>query len=77
MIDKAHYLVKKLKQTPIEMDADWDKPQWLEIEPLSLPYQMGPQPKFLPKVQAKLMYDDENINCIIRVEINILTKKLK
>ena len=68
MKDEAHYLVKKLKQTPIEMDADWDKPQWKEIEPLTLPYQMGSQPRFLPKVQAKLMYDDKNIYGIFRVE---------
>lgn len=68
MKDEANYLVRKLNKRPFKMDADWDKPQWLEIEPLTLPYQMGPQPKFLPKVQAKLMYDDENIYGIFQVE---------
>lgn len=68
MKEDAHYLVKRLKQSSIAMDADWDKPQWQEIEPVTLNYQMGPEPKFVPKVQAKLMYDEDNIYGIFRVE---------
>ena len=66
--DEAHYIVKKLKSSKFDIDANWDKPQWQKIEPVTLDYQMGTVPKFVPKVQAKLMYDKENIYGIFRVE---------
>jgi hypothetical protein len=66
--DVAHYIVRKLKSRKFAIDANWDKPQWQKIEPVTLDYHMGTEPKFVPKVQAKLMYDQENIYGIFQVE---------
>jgi len=66
--DEAHYLVKRLKQRSNTIDADWDKKQWKKIEAVTLDYNMGTEPKFLPKVKVKLMYDDENIYGIFQVQ---------
>ncbi|MEX2593657.1 MAG: carbohydrate-binding family 9-like protein [Anditalea sp.] len=67
MKEESIYNVKKLKSS-IRIDADWDKPQWQDIQSVEIKKQMGADPKFLPRVQAKLMYDDENIYGIFRVE---------
>tara|TARA_R110002111_G_scaffold219852_1_gene282009 strand:+ start:135 stop:968 length:834 start_codon:yes stop_codon:yes gene_type:complete len=66
--EKAEYLVKKLKKDSMPIDANWDKAQWKKIKPVTLDYKMGDEPKFTPKVQAKLMYDEENIYGIFKVE---------
>ena len=60
------YSVKKLTQ-PINTDAKWDKPQWQSIEAINLKNFMGDKPGFSPTVQAKMMYDDENIYVIFHV----------
>ena len=61
------YQVNRLKE-PIAIDGNWDKPAWQEVEPIELTYYMGDKPKHLPKVQAKLMYDEHAIYVIFRVE---------
>ncbi|MDO6436206.1 carbohydrate-binding family 9-like protein [Cyclobacterium sp. 1_MG-2023] len=66
--EEAQYIVKKLKKRSNPIDANWDKAQWKGIEAVTLDYHMGKDPKFLPKVQAKLMYDDKNIYGIFKVE---------
>lgn len=66
--EEAEYVVKKLKKDSNPIDANWDKAQWKGIKAISLDYNMGKQPKFLPKVWAKLMYDEENIYGIFKVE---------
>ncbi|MHC4441335.1 MAG: carbohydrate-binding family 9-like protein [Planctomycetota bacterium] len=53
---------------PMSIDADWDKAVWREVEPLELNYHMGDKPQHFPKVQAKLLYDDEFVYVIFRVE---------
>jgi hypothetical protein len=53
---------------PIAIDANWDKPQWQRIKPLNIKLFMGDKPQHLPKTQAKLLYDDDNIYVIFRVE---------
>lgn len=68
MKEKSIYKVKKLKASSIKIDADWNKPQWQETESVEIKKQMGPDPKFTPKVEAKLMYDDDNIYGVFRVE---------
>src|SRR5690554_6012871 len=68
MKEESVYQVEKLKDPNIKIDADWDKPQWRDIKPLVIKKQMGPDPKFVPKVQAKLMYDADNIYGIFRVD---------
>src|SRR5690606_21836922 len=66
--NKSVYHEEKLKASALLVDADWDKPAWKKIEAVEISHQMGEDPKFRPKTQAKLMYDDENIYGIFRVE---------
>jgi len=61
------YVVQKVVG-PIEIDADWDKPIWQGIEPLTIDLYMGDKPDHLPKTQAKLAWDDDYIYVIFRVE---------
>ncbi len=68
MKNESTYKVVKLSSSSMQIDADWNKPQWQEIEAIDIEKQMGPDPKFVPRVQAKLMYDEENIYGIFRVE---------
>ena len=72
------YSVKKLTQ-PLNIDAKWDKPQWKSIEALELNNYMGDKPAFSPTVQAKMMYDDENIYVIFLVNdqfVRCITKDI-
>ncbi len=72
-LDDLHktYLVRKLKK-PILIDADWDKPQWQDIEPLDIALHMGEKPQHFPDVQAKIAYDRDNIYVIFRVDDNYI-----
>lgn len=63
---KPVYKVNKLSQ-PIQIDANWDKPQWKKIKALDITNYMGDQPGFTPKVQAKIMYNEGNLFVIFRV----------
>lgn len=63
------YEVTRVDQ-PIKIDANWDKPAWQKIKPLDVARYMGEKPAHLPKVQAKLAYDAENIYVIFRVDDN-------
>lgn len=61
------YTVKRLG-SPMAIDADWNKDQWKNVEPLTLENYMGDKPQHRPKTQAKVLYDDQNIYVIFRVE---------
>lgn len=61
------YKVYRLKQ-PLEIDADWDKPQWKRIKSIKIAKYMGKIPEFRPAVEAKMMYDDGNVYVIFRVK---------
>ena len=61
------YQVQRVAQ-PIAIDGNWDKPAWAAIQPLDLTYYMGERPEHLPRVQAKLAYDDKAVYVIFRVE---------
>lgn len=61
------YQVHRVAQ-PITIDADWDKPAWRNVKPLTVGEYMGDKPKHFPKVQAKLAYDEANVYVIFRVE---------
>ena len=52
----------------MKIDADWDKPQWQGVEPITLDRYTGEKPEHFPHTQAKLMYDDENIYVIFKVD---------
>lgn len=61
------YQVKKLRR-PISIDGNFDKPQWQKVKPLYINEIIGPEPKFKPKAQVKLLYDDENLYVCFKVE---------
>ena len=61
------YSVVRVDQ-PIAMDADWDKPVWKNVLPISLTHHMGEKPNHFPGVQAKLVYDDRYIYVIWKVD---------
>jgi hypothetical protein len=65
--DEAVYNVVKLDR-PMKIDANWDKDQWKQIETVKIEKHMGDLPKFEPVVEAKMMYDDNNVYGIFRVK---------
>ncbi len=50
------------------IDGNWEKPGWQNAKPLALSNYMGALPAFRPVVHTKMMYDDENLYVIFRVE---------
>jgi len=67
ILNEAIYPVAKLNG-PMRIDASWDKPQWKNIESLKIEKHMGDLPKFQPVVEAKMMYDENNVFVIFRVK---------
>ncbi|MBL7699780.1 MAG: carbohydrate-binding family 9-like protein [Chitinophagaceae bacterium] len=65
--EEAVYNVKKLDR-PMKINADWNKPEWKNIDPVKIEKHMGSLPKFEPVVEAKMMYDDNNVYVIFRVQ---------
>lgn len=61
------YTVGRLTE-PMCVDGNWDKPQWKSADTLRLSYYMGQRPEHFPKVQAKLLYDEQAVYVIFRVE---------
>lgn len=61
------YKVKKL-QKALKIDGNWNKEQWKNIEVIAVSKHMGPTPKFVPTVEAKMTYNDENVFVIFRVQ---------
>ncbi|CAG5018748.1 hypothetical protein DYBT9275_06063 [Dyadobacter sp. CECT 9275] len=61
------YEVQKLKRA-ITIDANWDKKQWKKVKPITIDKYMGVIPPFKPGVEAKMMYDDQNVYVIFRVK---------
>ena len=61
------YTVKKT-DTPVSIDADWDKPVWADAEIAEVGYYMGDKPEHRPRVQFRLMYDESNIYVIFKVD---------
>jgi len=78
MKKESVYNVAKFKQS-MKIDANWDKPQWKNIQSVDIINYMGTIPKFRPETQAKMMYDDENIYVIFHVRdryVRCLTKEI-
>lgn len=61
------YEVLRAKQ-PLKIDADWDKASWKKVRSVTIEKYMGAMPAFKPAVEAKMMYDDENVFIIFRVK---------
>lgn len=59
----------------IKIDANWNKSCWRGIKPLELKNYMGDRPTHFPKVEAKLLYDDNNLYVIFRTEDNYVLAK--
>ena len=52
----------------MSIDGKWDKPQWQNIDPIEIKNHMGEKPEYQPVTKAKVLYDDEHIYVIFRVE---------
>ncbi len=61
------YEVSRLKKS-MKIDGQWDKKQWKKIKPLTMELFMGKVPDFIPKAQAKMMYDNDNVYVIFKVD---------
>ena len=61
------YRVKRLN-APLTIDANWDKPAWKNVPAVELAHYMGDKPDHFPKTCAKVMYDDQALYVIFRVE---------
>ncbi len=60
------YEVSRLTK-PLKIDAKWDKAAWRKIKPIDIKHYMGKVSAFQPRVQAKMMYDDNNVYVIFQV----------
>ena len=60
------YTVKRLREA-MKIDGNWNKPQWRSVKALYLSHYMGQIPSFRPKVHVKMMYDDDNLYVIFKV----------
>jgi len=69
------YHVKALSGK-ITLDADWDKPVWSDVEAVALTHYMGQKPAFSPVTHAKLMYDENHIYGIFRVQDKFIQSKV-
>ena len=61
------YTVKRAGE-PVTIDANWNKPVWAKAPALEVARYMGEKPDHIPKVQAKVLYDDQAIYAIFKVE---------
>jgi hypothetical protein len=61
------YLVAKLKK-PMKIDANWNKAEWKKIETIKIENYMGTVSPFKPRVEAKMIYDTDNVYVIFRVK---------
>jgi len=64
--DKS-YKVSKLKSL-LTINGDWNKAQWKNIETIRIENYMGAIPTFKPTVEAKMIYDNDNVYVIFRVK---------
>lgn len=74
----SEYAVTKL-QTPMPVDGNWDKPQWQNIKAVEIDNYMGRIPSFKPTVNGKMMYDENNLYLIFKVDdafVRCNTKKI-
>lgn len=65
--ERGTYRVRRMKDNPT-IDADWEKPPWRGVPPVTLEYYMGDEPAHQPRVQARAAYDDQFLYVIWKVE---------
>lgn len=61
------YEVTRLRGA-MSIDGNWHKEQWQNVESITVDNFIREDPKFRPIVQAKLMYDEQNIYVLFRVK---------
>jgi hypothetical protein len=61
------YFVERVEK-PIKIDGDWNKPEWQNAPVINVVNHMGDMPRFVPVVNAKLKYDNDNLYLMFRVE---------
>ena len=61
------YRVKKNKN-PFRADASWDMAPWNGTSALALTHYMGSRPDHFPRAEAKLIFDDEAVFVMFRVQ---------
>ena len=63
---KTHQVERAVKSPQI--DGEWSGPVWGRVKPLDVAEYVNGKPEHFPKTQAKLLYDDEFVYVIFRVE---------
>jgi hypothetical protein len=72
------YNVAKLN-SPIVIDADWNKTAWQGVDSIMLENRMGDLPDFVPITHVKMLYDDLNVYVIFKVQdrfVRIVTNEI-
>lgn len=64
---RAEYKVERLSDS-LTIDANWNKSQWQKTNALSVTNIMGEKPKHSPKTEVKMLYDDNYIYVIFKVQ---------
>ena len=67
--DQMHkkYQVQRAKEQ-ITPTGNWNSRAWAEVEAVEIKHYMGDEPQHKPKTQAKVLYDDDFVYVIFRVE---------
>ncbi len=63
----VRYAVQRLT-APLKLDGKWDAAPWRDTPALHLAHHMGPPPAHRPRVEARLLYDDDAVYAFWRVE---------
>jgi hypothetical protein len=63
----SRYNVRRASEA-FEPRGDWNGPIWSRAETLDICHYMGCEPEHKPKTQAKMLYDEQSIYVIFRVE---------
>jgi hypothetical protein len=71
----SKYFAKPLKNKPV-IDAVWDKPVWKRIGLIPIARHMGSLPAFVPTVEAKMAYDQDNVYVIFRVKDRFVQSRI-
>jgi hypothetical protein len=66
-IEPLDYRVTKLAES-MEINGNWDKPEWNKIDPLVIGQHMGEAPDHRPNVLAKIAWDNDAVYIIYHVE---------
>ena len=61
------HLVKRAVNPP-KLDGDWAGPIWGDVKAIEIKEYMSDKPEYLPRTQAKLLYDDKFVYIIFHVE---------